>query len=167
MSRYCTVRNADGRRFTARIVRPGDRYGLHYCQVSDRDEPMVEFYVDSPHDEDSPLGMCPGAFYCLSTLRGEDSWSQGPVAGRALSLQADVPEWTLDGSCTEQVMRWVEEELERERPRERFVQRCAVCGFEKPTEQDDHPDEYWQGELCDCGGEHGYVRRYLVAEEVE
>jgi hypothetical protein len=86
-----TLRNSpseDGS-WTVCIVEEGDRYGRDDCLTHDRPDPMVEFY-DAPQDPEKfgRRGQFVARYY-LSTL----------ICTRAgLTLDCDIPAWTLDAA---------------------------------------------------------------------
>jgi hypothetical protein len=155
--RYPIFWNDSGRPFRLRIVRKGDRYGLNCCKVHDQDDPLVEFYDASygPEDGFGPLGQFTGSRYCLSTLIGKGTLIKISIEGLPLDLCGDVEAWTVDGSVTSQVMRWVRHELARVRVAERFElgceERCSPMRW--PLTDDDEVDDMGRSGTCPRCGE--------------
>lgn len=87
--------NPRGRTFNARVLAPGDRYGLNGC-LTCGEEPMVEFYDATYEDEEgfSDLGQFTGGRYYLSTLLGEGPYAER-VPGQGLLLYGAQPEWSI------------------------------------------------------------------------
>lgn len=92
------------------LVMPGDRYGLNDCLTYDpanakagNNLPLVEFYDTSQDESRFPGGQFVSRYY-MSTLLGLDglstSESIAEIASRngSLSLQGDVPVWTVSSS---------------------------------------------------------------------
>lgn len=111
--------------FNVWLLEPGDRYGLDDCYTAD--EPMVEFY-DARYAMTSQARFCPqGQFvarYYLSTLI-ESLPDSGKHPG--LSLQGDVPRWTLSGYNVVEVIRWAGSYMCRKMRRRTQHERAQGC----------------------------------------
>lgn len=91
-----------GRRFTAKIVDVGDRYGRNKCLTNDGD-PMVEFY-DATY-AGNPGFDAEGQFvsrYYIATILGRD--------GFGLDLDGGIPVWTIDAEAMTEVRAWLAEQ---------------------------------------------------------
>ena len=100
-----SVQVPNGKRFTVRIVREGDRYGLDDCLTHDESGPMAEFY-DATYAGDerfSPHGQFVSRYY-VSTLM------ESQHRGRGLDLCGYVPAWTIDARTMEVVYDFFAEE---------------------------------------------------------
>ena len=100
------VQVPNGRPFTVRIVREGDRYGRGDCLIHDEDEAMVEFY-DATYANNGRFGPH-GQFvsrYYISTLL------ESPHRGRGLGLCGHEPAWTIDAGTMETVYEFISEEM--------------------------------------------------------
>lgn len=92
-----------GRRMLARILRPGDSYGLEGCLTWGRDEKSlvdpkgeklgIEFYDTTYHPG---LGQFVSRYYLDTILK-----SQG-----GLCLQGDVPAWDIPDDSMNEVRTW-------------------------------------------------------------
>lgn len=84
------VRSVVGAPIIARLLLPGDAYGLEGCLAWEHEEPGLEFY-DASQDQAKfgPFGQFTGGRYYLGTLLE----SFGQHAG--LVLQGGVPEWSI------------------------------------------------------------------------
>ena len=119
-----TFVNAAGRRFTTRVVREGDTYGLDHCLTYTRegdrltfdpDEVLVEFYDatyagDDRFDPVLGLGQFVSRYYGTTLLDG-DRWSPRK-RGTGLCLDggnADV--WSIDGATMEKVLEGLESQI--------------------------------------------------------
>lgn len=101
-----TVMNGEGRMFTVRIVREGDKYGRTNILTHDKADPLIEFYDQTYRncDEWQEYGQFVSRYY-LSTLRDPDSSRSVVVHG--LSLDGGVPEWTITaGNVLDVLNRW-------------------------------------------------------------
>lgn len=97
--------NESGRPFRVRLVREGERYGRDDGIVHDAGDPLVEFYDAS---QDPAVFGERGQFvsrYCASTLLAADELMLRSRVG--LTLQGDVPAWSVDGCVMAQVYRWL------------------------------------------------------------
>lgn len=74
--------------FTIKVIKRGDKYGLNNCLTHDKLEPLVEFYDGTQFV----------SRYYLDTILTHGA--------RPLSLQGDVPAWTVSG---EQMQQFVNE----------------------------------------------------------
>lgn len=86
--------NANGRVFTVRVVRKGDRYGLDHCLVNES-ATMVEFY-DATYAGKRGFDR-EGQFvsrYFVSTLLEDSNRLEA-----GLSLDGGIVEWTIDGEA--------------------------------------------------------------------
>jgi len=100
--RTWVVTNEDGRRFCARLVMPGDRYGAIGHKVGQRDlqpnelckvndgQPLIEWYAETDTQGFTPLGQHTGGIYNLATMADHHA---GPHRG--LCLEGSIPEWTV------------------------------------------------------------------------
>ena len=109
-----TVTNDMGRKFTVRILRSGDKYGLDECLTwGEKTRGIIapedlakwnlrlglEFY-DATYAGDQrfpPLGQFVSLYYLGSILEGHGG----------VDLQGDVPEWKIDHSAMAEVLAWV------------------------------------------------------------
>lgn len=91
--------------WTARILRSGDAYGLNNCLLWDSDKPGVEFYDRRyPH---TALGQFVTRYY-VDTLLGRDEWGSDIRKGPGLSMQSDIPDWSLNSKSCRVVGDWLE-----------------------------------------------------------
>lgn len=70
--------------FNIRIIRQGDRYGVHDALVHAETKPMVEFF--DPRFPQTPHGQFVARYFVETILQAGDG---------ALMLQGDVPAWTV------------------------------------------------------------------------
>jgi len=100
-----TIQNDQGRMFNVRIVREGDRYGLHDC-LTHNGAPMVEFY-DASQDpaKFGERGQFVSRYY-VDTLTGRDGFGRDIRNGHALALDGGVEAWTLDPWAAAQAVDW-------------------------------------------------------------
>jgi hypothetical protein len=95
------VANDQGVIFAVRLVKKGDRYGLHGCLTHDIDEPLVEFY-DTRYDHNSDwLEEFKGQFvsrYYAGTLLGHDG---------GLCLDGGVSDWHVSAGNMAQIKNWL------------------------------------------------------------
>lgn len=107
------VRNApgamayNGREFTARIVRKGDRYGRDFCLTHDDDEPMVEFY-DATYADDERFDRGLGQF--VSRYQADTFMNHGATGCR---LDCGIDVWTIDNQAGSHVYYWLKGALNR------------------------------------------------------
>jgi len=92
------ITNANGRKFSARIVKNGNRYGRKNCHVNN-DTPMVEFYDMSVKPELFKNGRFISS-YLVSTLTENDGSS-------GLNLNVSNPDWSIDGQEMTKVVKWL------------------------------------------------------------
>lgn len=95
---------------TARVVMPGDGYGLDECLVHDSDKPMIEF-----HDRryaHGRFGQFTGGRYYFADLadNGRMDW-----AANGLDLAGGVPAWKVPAEQKVAAVRWAHAEVERRR----------------------------------------------------
>lgn len=92
------------KRWTVRIVRVGDRWGLNGCFVlNPRDKHLIEFY-DPDYDFCTDHGVVLGQFvtrYLVQTLIDR------PVRGE-LNLHGGVPKWRVSATTMYEIHRWLE-----------------------------------------------------------
>jgi hypothetical protein len=95
------VTNEDGITFAVRLVKKGDRYGLHGCLTHDIDEPLVEFY-DTRYDHNSDwLEEFKGQFvsrYYAETLLGHEG---------GLCLDGGVSDWHVSVGNMADIKKWL------------------------------------------------------------
>jgi hypothetical protein len=110
---------ANGHAYLARIVFKGDRYGLDGCLTHDKDDPLVEFYLQISkvwgrslkwEGLDEPWWFINR--YYVSTFLGlcEYSHSGGPVA-RGVFLVGDCPQYSLSAADCLKVGKWIYAQL--------------------------------------------------------
>lgn len=83
-------------RFNTKIIGTGDRYGRADCLTNDG-APMIEFY--DPRYQHGPLGQFVQRYY-VSTILQNDSWG-------ALTLQGDIPEWSVSAHDMAEIRVWL------------------------------------------------------------
>lgn len=104
MPNIATITATSGIRFTARILRAGDRYGLDNCLTWDSLKPGVEFYdTRYPHTE---FGQFTGARYYVETIL-----ERGPEDKSGLVLDGGIPDWRIDGPAMTIVRAWLRNEI--------------------------------------------------------
>ncbi len=93
------ITNAQGRRFRARIVPTGGRYGLDWKLTHKGLMPMVEFYDLHFPDKFGERGQFVSRYFADTLLAG--------AAGAGLALDFGNPSWNLDGATMDRVRLWV------------------------------------------------------------
>lgn len=90
--------------FNVRLVRKGDAYGLEDCLTHDKPDPLVEFYDASWENQRGfgPRGQFVARYYARTLL------DHGPYG---LSLQGDIPAWSISAEQMSQVKQWLRREL--------------------------------------------------------
>lgn len=97
-----------GRRFTAKIVDTGDRYGRNKCLTNDGD-PMIEFY-DATYADDprfDPKGQFVSRYYIRTILERD---------GFGLDLDGGIDVWTIDAEAMTEVRAWLADQPAAQRP---------------------------------------------------
>ena len=100
------VQVPNGKRFTVRIVREGDRYGRGDCLTHDGSGPMAEFYDATYADLGwfGPHGQFVSRYYISTLLESQHR-------GRGLDLCGYEPAWTIDAGTMETVYEFISEEV--------------------------------------------------------
>lgn len=96
------VTNSNGLSFNVHIIRKGDSWGLTNSLIHDEDTAMVEFY-DTRYDH-TPLGQF------VSRYDADTLLDRHPHSG--LDLDSGIPSWTVDGDAMNQVIKWLQSELQ-------------------------------------------------------
>jgi hypothetical protein len=99
-----TITSTTGVRFNARILNPGDRYGLDDCLTWDEDRPGVEFY-DTRYMHTS-RGQFVSRYY-VATILGDDGYGSGTGG---LDLMGYEPSWKIDAAAMDVVRAWLRHE---------------------------------------------------------
>lgn len=110
--------NGKGRPMVARILSPGDAYGLNGCLPWQQEPNLVgeggligiEFYdaTNRADPRSSVLGQFISRYY-LETLTGEDGLGHGDAHATGqlgLNLDGGVPEWEITGPKISDVLAW-------------------------------------------------------------
>ena len=85
-------------RWTVRLVRKGDKYGLNYCLTHDNGhDSLVEFY-DREHMH-TEFGQFASRYYISTLLKDKSNY--------ALGLHGGIPEWTVSRSEMAIVKAWL------------------------------------------------------------
>jgi hypothetical protein len=95
------VANDQGIIFAVRLVRKGDRYGLHGCLTHDIDEPLVEFY-DTRYDHNSDWleefkGQFVSRYYAETMLKHTGG----------LCLDGGISDWQVSAGNMAQIKNWL------------------------------------------------------------
>ena len=93
------VINDGGRPWVVRLVFSGDKYGLDFKLVHDKDEPLVEFY-DGRH-EHTDYGQFVSRYYADTLLKGFQPGATG------LCLDGGIPEWTIGRQAYLRILIWM------------------------------------------------------------
>ena len=103
-----SVQVLNGKRFTVRIVREGDRYGRDDCLTHDEDEAMVEFYDATYADNGrfGPHGQFVSRYYVGTLME-----SRPQLEARGLGLCGYEPAWDIDAGTMETVYQFISEEM--------------------------------------------------------
>jgi len=88
-----------------RLVFKGEKYGLDDCITHERDEPLVEFY-DARHMH-TDIGQFVSR-YGISSLKGEDGFSNKRKPGVGINLNGGVKDWKMDGVSLDAVISWAD-----------------------------------------------------------
>ena len=90
--------------FNVRVLRKGEKYGLEDCLIHKERKPLVEFY-DYRHrnDKEWKRGQFVSRYYA-ETLQKHDPNS-------VLSLDGDIPEWTVSAESMQEILAWLRQEL--------------------------------------------------------
>lgn len=119
MDNHMKFTAANGHAYLARIVFKGDKYGLDGCLTHDKDDPVVEFYLQTSEvvgrslkweELDEPWWFI--SRYYVSTFLGlcEYSHRGGPVAS-GMCLDGGYPEYSLSAADCLKVGKWVYAQL--------------------------------------------------------
>lgn len=119
MTNHMKFTATSGHSYLARIVFKGVRYGLGGCLTHDKDDPLVEFYLQTSEvggrslkwgGLDEPLWFI--SRYYVSTLLGlcEYSHRGGPVAS-GMCLDGGYPEYSLCAADCLKVGKWIYAQL--------------------------------------------------------
>ena len=95
------VANDQGVIFAIRLVKKGDRYGLHGCLTHDIDEPLVEFY-DTRYDHNSDwleefTGQFVSRYYAETMLKHTGG----------LCLHGGISDWQVSAGNMAQIKNWL------------------------------------------------------------
>lgn len=122
------------------MVPTGGHYGSHN-QLVNKDKPLVEFYdMTKIHPDFSPNGQHTGGRYYIDTLLGRDGWSKSEHVG-ALSLDGDVPAWTVSAAEMRVVMKHLKDFVARVERKPSLGERIDQAEGKKrtPDENEDIP----------------------------
>ncbi|KZX85192.1 hypothetical protein A3715_17335 [Oleiphilus sp. HI0009] len=93
-------------KFTVRIVRKDDLYGLNFCLKHTEDEAFIEFYdkrfKEDNRGPDARIGQFISRYY-LGTLLDECN-------GSGLCLAGGVKEWNVDKADISLILKWAKRE---------------------------------------------------------
>jgi hypothetical protein len=116
LSAHKNFRASNGITFCARMVEPGDVYGLNFCLTHPtesskhfRDEPMVEFY-DTRYrgSRFTAYGQFVSRYY-VGTLLGTLPHSRPVTDG--IDLCGGVSDWKIDADTMADVLAWLRQQV--------------------------------------------------------
>ena len=87
-----TFTNPSKKRFKARLIEKGDRYGRNNCLVHDESKPLIQFFFFINPDFENMVSS-----YYAKTLCEIES-------GRGLRLDGGVPEWDISANNLEHTL---------------------------------------------------------------
>lgn len=90
--------------FNVRVLRKGEKYGLEDCLTHKERKPLVEFY-DYRHrnDKEWKRGQFVSSYYAETILDHDPN--------SVLSLDGDIPEWTVSAESMQEILAWLRQEL--------------------------------------------------------